>query len=308
MTDLAPVHPPVPPHLLLTELNDLPADALLVEGGRASVYVAQAGQIPHLMTEIGRLREITFRAIGEGSGQPLDIDRYDADYFQVFGWDHANNRLTGAYRVGLIDQLLRERGLDGVYTATLFHYDQAFFRDGPRAMELGRSFVVADYQRKADGLPLLWKGLGRWIARNPDYRRLVGPVSMDRNYLDRSLHMIVGHLVEQHLDGQACHVGHRVPFEPSTEDDLQARITGALCDGVQQLDRLISSQEDGRGMPVLIRQYLRLGAKALEFNVDPDFSDVVDVLMLLDLDAVDWRRLVRFMGADQATEYRAALA
>ena len=159
-----PVATAVPPETLRAEVDSLPEECLLDQARELRVYLAAAHQIPQTLLEIGRLREITFRAAGEGSGEPLDIDRYDSHYLHLFLWNIDKNEIVGAYRLGDIPRVLARYGTRGLYTKSLFHFQPRFFhRLGP-ALELGRSFVRPEYQRQFAPLLLLWKGIGQFVS------------------------------------------------------------------------------------------------------------------------------------------------
>ena len=157
----APIAEAVPQEALTSDILALPSEALLVRHGAFSVYRAQATQIPSVLHEIGRLREITFRAVGEGTGKALDLDDYDVWYDHLFVWNDAAQAVAGAYRIGRIDEILAARGVSGVYTASLFHYSPALLGRLSPGLELGRSFVRREHQRNSNVLFLLWKGLGQ---------------------------------------------------------------------------------------------------------------------------------------------------
>lgn len=299
----SPILPPVPTHLLTAEIAALSDSHLLLRSGATAVYCARMDEIPNLMTEIGRQREITFRSIGEGSGKECDTDVYDAWYEHLFAWDEENEQLVGAYRFGRIDQLLYVWGKAGLYTSSLFHFDPALFEAMGPTLELGRSFVREEYQCST-GLFLLWRGIASWLANNPSYRRLMGPVSIDRCYRDHSIRLMVAHLQARFNAGSLQrHVEATNPFHAGCIlSDTPEDPGEALAD----LERWVKASEpDGRGVPVLIRHYLRLGGRVLAFNVDRDFADVVDALMVVDLDEMDPRRMARFMGREASAGYRA---
>ena len=303
---LAAVEPALPAERLADDIDRLPAERFLVESGAYRVAAATAAELPHLLHEIGRQRELTFRRVGEGTGKPLDLDVFDQTYDHLICWHTGERALLGAYRIGRIDELLARQGRAGVYTATLFDYrEQTLERLAP-ALELGRSFVRQDFQKASNVLMLLWKGIAQYVLREPRYRRLIGPVSIDRRYRASSLQLIVGYLGARHLwPSGATDVRPRTPYQPSDEDALFWMTEGARLAGLDALQRAVSAEEgDGRGVPILIKQYLRLGSEVIGFNVDPDFSDVVDALMLLDLDKVGEDRLAWFMGREGVDRYR----
>jgi len=306
VSTLAEIEPAHPVELMAAEVAALPPEQVLVENGPYIVLRFRAHQAPYLLHEIGRQREITFRAVGEGTGRSLDLDVFDQWYDQLVVWNRESSSVLGAYRAGRSDEILAERGLAGLYTSTLFHYTETILESMSPFLELGRSFVTASQQRAGYSLMLLWKGIAAVLMREPRYRRLVGPVSIDRRYKPASLQLMVGFLSSRYLNSEAAgHVSARVPYQPSEADALERLAQGAGLHDTDALARMVADIEEGRGIPVLVRQYLRLGSEVLGFNVDPDFSDVVDALMLLDLDRVEDHRLAWFMGREGADGYRA---
>lgn len=291
------VAPPEPAAVLDCEIRALPiAQRLYAEGGY-EVWWARAVQAPCLLREIGRLREIAFRAANEGSGKPLDLDRFDSDYRHLFVWQRDRREVVGAYRVGHADELYRASGELGLYTSTLFRFDPELFRRMCPALELGRSFVRPEYQR-SPALMLLWKGIGRYLLEHPRYRYLFGPVSISNAYRTYSRGAIVQFL-SQHgfLSPWARLVRPRRSF-------MSMRQGEGMAGNLEDLSALISDiEQDGKGVPVLLRQYLRLGGKVLGFNVDPDFSWVLDCLIVVDLTQTDRTILRRYIGAEGVTAY-----
>ncbi|MEC9466720.1 MAG: GNAT family N-acyltransferase [Myxococcota bacterium] len=290
--------PPVPRKLLLQEVESLPADQCLLGQGDIGIYLARAEQIPETLWEIGRLREETFRLIGEGTGNLVDLDTYDRTYEHIFAWSQTTEQVLGAYRIGPLDKLMSEGGVGSIYTHSLFEFDEAFIDRLNPALEMGRSFVRPEHQGSAV-LNLLWRGIGSYLARNPRYRRLVGVVSIDRNYDDLVISLMTHYLTSNHGEKDlATLLQPRTPWERPTSSEL--RELGPILETINSpmdLCRAVSRlQPDGRSIPILLKHYMLLGAKVLGFNVDPDFSDVVDGFISLDLADVHPRKLAFFMG------------
>jgi len=149
--------------------------AVLASQGSLTAFVASSHEMPNVLHEIGRLREITFRQVGEGTGAEIDLDKFDRYYLHLFLWDEQKLRIAGAYRLGLADLILREYGPKGLYTNTLFKYEKPFLAHLGQAVEMGRSFICTDYQRNLAALPLLWKAIMTWMGRNPHYRKPFWP-------------------------------------------------------------------------------------------------------------------------------------
>lgn len=302
---------PIPPGPSREGMSDevrlLSHDQLLARQGDFSVYFARSSQIPRLLDEIGRLREITFREVGEGSGLGRDLDRFDAYYLHLFMWNHHKGEVVGAYRLGLSDEILREHGARGFYTSTLFHYKPCVLRQIDPAIELGRSFVVSAYQRKPLSLSLIWRGIGQFIARHPRYRVLFGPVSISREYDSLSKNLLVMYLKEHSLDpGLSRLVKARRPPRSRSFGGLDRRSFSRAVQDIEDVSALISEIErEARGVPVLLRQYLKLNATILSFNVDPEFSDCIDGLVLVDLAKTNEKTLRRYMGDEGADRFYA---
>jgi putative hemolysin len=286
------VAPALVPDALAREVSALPADRQLRALGSLGVYHASAGEIPAVLQEIGRLREATFRAAGAGSGRPIDLDRFDRHYEHLFVWDHARRLVVGAYRLGRTDALTRHRGTRGLYTRSLFGYGPEFLRQLGPALELGRSFVRVEYQRDYGALLLLWQGIGRFVARHARYRRLFGAVSISAAYGDASRDLLSALLNDpSRRSPLARFVSARRPYRPQTLPDASslAASQSAIHAAISELER------DGKGIPVLLRQYLRLNAEVLSMSVDPAFSNVIDALVVVDLDRVPAALRDRFL-------------
>ena len=285
------------------DIATLPATALLVESGEYQVFVARARQIPSALKEIGTLRERTYRAIGEGTGRTLDLDTFDEDYLHLFLWDRAQSQIVGAYRIGLTDQIMATRGVDGLYTRTLFRYDERLVARITPALELGRSFVRAEYQKDYSPLLLLWKGIGQFVVQHPQYRVLFGPVSISARYSDTSHQLLMAFLRQNHLDRDLADLVDAV--NPGTATKTIAPAT-AIPKNIDEANALVAQTEgDGKGVPVLLRQYLKLNARLLGFNVDPHFGDALDALMMVDLTAVAPGILARYLGRGGAADFLA---
>lgn len=301
----APLAKPVDPDLLAAEVAGLDATSLLGKRGDLEVRIARAERLPALLQEIGRLRELTFRGVGEGTGKPLDLDTFDSDYLHLFLWNPAAREVAGAYRIGLTDEILATRGPCGLYTTSLFRYAPGFLRRLGPAMELGRSFVVPTYQRKPHSLFLLWRGIATFAARHPRYRLLFGPVSISNDYSRVSKDLIVQFLRARHGDRALSRwIAARHPFRPARQFRRHGRHHAVECGSIEEVSAVVADLEaDGKGVPVLLRQYVRMNAVLLKFNVDPDFANVVDGLVMVDLPRSDHQLLARYMGEEEMAAY-----
>ena len=303
-----PIAPPISAELLLREVHRLPEDQKLLEQGKHLVCFARSDQIPNLLTEIGRLREIAFREAGEGSGKALDLDRFDRYYLHLFVWNREAREVVGAYRLGPTDRILSRFGKSGLYSSTLFKYKTAFLGRIDPALELGRSFVHPSYQKSFAPLLLLWKGIALYVSSHPRYKNLFGPVSIDREYHSVSQQIMVDFLrVNNYLPEMARWVkAKKPPPGRRSRRSLHFPPIHAKLKDIEELSALISDIEAReRGVPVLLRQYLKLGGKLLGFNIDHQFNEVLDGLILVDLTQTDPRLLDRYMGKDKAASFLA---
>jgi len=292
-----PLRAPQPSRGLRDEVMALPATALLAEQADYQVFMASRHEIPSLLIEIGRLREQTFRAAHEGTGQPCDLDDFDQHYLHLFLWNATRHEVVGSYRLGRVDHILPKRGGAGLYTSTLFKFKPGFLdRLGP-ALELGRSFVRPESQGQAAPLALLWRGIGEYLVRNAECKILFGPVSISRAYAGLSRRLMVEFLSELRGDHE---LGPLVkPRNPPRDrlSRLERDTLAALVRDTEDVSALVSDIEiDRKGLPVLLRHYLRLGASLLSFNVDEAFGHCIDGLIIVDLRATDPNLLRRYMG------------
>jgi putative hemolysin len=304
-TPACAIAPPAHERLLAEEVAALAPDCELAANGDFSVYLASAQAIPRLLSEIGRCRELAFRGVGEGTGKHADLDRFDDYYQHLFLWSKADRRLAGAYRLAVTTDVLPRFGVAGLYTSTLFRFNRQFFdRIGP-AVELGRSFVLPGYQKNYSSLLLLWKGITRVVQRRPEAPVLFGAVSISREYRAASRGLIVTYLADRASHRLAQLVHPRRRFRDPMLRNSQIKRLAALSTGIEDLSLSIADiEDDGKGVPVLIRQYLKAGGRLLGFNVDPNFSDALDALIVADLRTAPQALLERCMGRPEAKMFR----
>jgi putative hemolysin len=294
----APLASAVPPELLENELHRLGPLQKLASAGNLDCWTAQAFEIPMLLREIGRLREAAFRAAGEGTGNPVDLDRFDHHYRQLFIWDREARKLVGGYRIGCTDTILDSLGADGLYTHSLLKLKKPLLKELGTALELGRSFVRPQYQRTYAPLMLLWKGIGAFVARYPRYHRLFGVVSISNDYHPMSKELMVSFVKQNLYRGDLARLAkprkaYTPGYVPRPVDDLCWRM-GSSMDEVS--DWVMELEKDGKGVPVLFKQYAKLGARFFGFNVDQEFGQVVDGIMAVDLKETEPRVLERYLG------------
>jgi len=251
------------------------------------VFIAPTSLIPGIIREIGRLRELTFRDIGEGTNKAIDLDEYDIYYHHLFIWDTEAKLIVGAYRIGLGDEIFYSIGKKGFYISELFKIKSQFIPILKKSIELGRSWVRKEYQQKPLPLFLLWKGILKYLIDNPRYRYLIGPVSISNSFSKFSKSLIVDYINRNHFDEElAQYIKPRKKFKidfSSIDSDLL--MEGE--DSFKGLDNLISEVETrNMKVPVLLRQYVALNAKIICFNIDPKFADCLDGFLVLDLKKV----------------------
>ena len=261
------------------------ADLRINQQAEFDLYLAGSHRIPHILREIGRLREETFRAVGEGTNKPIDLDEFDLYYDHLFLWDREKRCLVGAYRIGDGKRIMSRYGKRGFYTHTLFRMDRHMEKVLRKSFELGRSFIAMEYQRQRLPLYMLWRGLLLHITAHPDHQYLIGPVSISGTYSRFSRALIMEFAQQHHYDPEmAAHVTPRNRFKVKAEKaDSETLVQAATAD-LKRMDRLIAEVDPKEtAMPVLLKKYLLLNARIIGFNRDPRFNDALDGLMVLDL-------------------------
>lgn len=294
------------PARILAEVAALSDGAEVARDRRFSVFLARAEEIPETLNELGRLREIAFRAVGEGTGAARDLDRFDESYRHLFLWDREQERLAGAYRLALTDEVLARFGAEGLYCSTLFRFEPEFLDYLNPGIELGRSFVVPEYQGMPQPLPLMWKGLGACVVRLGRYRNLFGPVSISQDYSTIAKYLMVEFMTRELTHPTLARwVQPRNPF--AVTDSLDGlgpeQISESLLTAAEVSAKISEIEPDGKGIPILLKHYLKLNATLLSFNVDPDFSDVLDALILIDLAEAPPVMLNRYLGKPGAASF-----
>jgi len=273
---------PVSKQLLLSEVNSLPSNSLLFKQSNFNVYCAEASLLPNVLCEIGRLREITFREVGEGTNCKIDIDEYDLYYNHLFIWDDLTNSIAGAYRIGMGSEIMHSYGIKGFYLRSLFKMKKGCIPILNESLELGRSFIPKEYQRTPLPLFMLWKGILHFLVRNPDYRYLIGPVSISNSFTNMSKSMIVSFIMKNHFDHQMADlVKPKKKFIPRFNDGVDFLIENAKT--LKDVDFVIKDVEDKNRIPILLKKYIELNGKIICFNIDPKFNDALDGLLVLDL-------------------------
>lgn len=257
----------------------------ILKKGCFEAFIFRMEDAPIIVEEIGRLREVTFRQVGEGTGKCRDNDGFDTTYLHLVLWDEMAQALVGAYRIGLVDDLLEISGPTGLYTSTLFDWNESFLRRHRQSLELGRSFVVPDYQKNFWALHLLWKALGKFLSENPFYRYLFGPVSISGALPLKVQTQLVECLKHHHGDYVLTFPG---PVAKAKKEFVTSGAT--YCFGVNEPLTLLDVQKYIQNssnptfkVPPLLKHYVALGGELLSVNIDESFQNSVDCLFILDL-------------------------
>jgi putative hemolysin len=280
-----PIVSPVPREKILNEISKIQEDFTLFNLKNYTAYCTPAKVIPNILNEIGRLREITFREVGEGTNRSIDIDEFDLYYNQMFIWDSEEKRIVGAYRIGKGNDILKQFGKRGFYLHSLFRISPGFEPVLNESLELGRSFVIKEYQRKPMPLFLLWKGILYFLLKNPEYRYLIGPVSISNNYSNISKDLIIRFIMRNHLNWKmAQYIKPRKAYKFKSENSDINILMENMEHDINRLDKTIGDLDElNSGLPVLLKKYIKLNAKIIGFNVDPKFNNCLDGLIVLDV-------------------------
>jgi putative hemolysin len=258
-------------------------DGRLLESKNYEVFFANAKDIPNLIHEIGRLREITFRAVGEGTKKDIDLDIYDKYYHHLFLWDRVANCLAGAYRMGLGKDIYKKYGINGFYLQTLFRIEPELHQMMKNTIEMGRAFIIGEYQQKPMPLFLLWKGIVHVTLRYPEYKYLMGGVSISNQFSDFSKSLMIEFMKSHYYDSYvAQYIRPKKEYKVKLKEDDKDFVFDATKADMQKLDKIIDEIEPGiLRIPVLIKKYVKQNARLVAFNVDPKFNNAVDGLMYI---------------------------
>ena len=277
----------VPTDVLLKELEEN-KDAHLFDVGTLSCYLFDYNRIPNMMREIAVRREEAFRAVGEGTNNSVDTDSYDVYYKHLVLWDNTTKDLVGAYRLGLGADILQERGIHGFYADTLFRYSDKFAPVLEKCVELGRSFVCVSHQKDTLALMLLLKGLFYTLMKYPEYKYLIGPVSISSWYPMLYRSVMIHYLKQFHRNPAYDDMTNpKTPFVPDFgRVDPDALLFGKTAN-LEMFDRYLLRMSGGQyRLPPLLKKYIKMGSKIIDYNVDPDFNYCVDGLIMLSLEDI----------------------
>ena len=284
MPKLAEIEGPTDLSAMQAELKAIREKSFLYSASDFECYLADYEDIPNIIHEIARLREETFRAIGEGTGKSLDKDEFDVHFKHLILWDTAKQQIAGCYRLGIGSDIIPKLGIKGFYVSTLVKFDEFFTTHLSHTIELGRSFVALDYQKEVLPLMLLLRGLSDVVVRYPDIRHFIGPVSISSWMPKFYQSMIVKYVTEKHpVEPELSHMATpTTPFHPDFLKVDADVLMGNNMDSVDKFDKFMFRLSNGNyRLPTLFKKYLKLNAKFLCFNVDPDFNDTLDALLFL---------------------------
>jgi len=258
-----------------------------------------------VMHEIGRLRELSFRAVREGTGNALDIDAYDRYYRHLILWDEDELEIVGAYRIGETAKIIQSSGLQGLYTHSLFDFDNELLPYLEDSIELGRSFVQPRYWGRRS-LDYLWFGIGAYLQQNPEVKYMFGPVSLSASY-PQAARELIGDFYSELFGSDIDLAEPRTPFEFQHSGLFERFRSVATESEYKQAFSLLKQHLDGMGvrLPTLYKQYVEIcdpgGCEFLGFNVDPDFSDCIDALILVHVDAIKQKKRERYISGHVAS-------
>jgi len=259
------------------------SDCRLLQSKNYHVYMITADKIPNILHEIGRLREITFRAIGEGTNESLDLDQYDKYYHHMFLWDDNAQMIAGAYRMGLGSEIYAKYGIDGFYLHELFRFEPELYDMMSKSIEMGRAFIIEEYQQKPMPLFLLWKGIVHTTLRYPEHKFLIGGVSISNQFSDFSKSLMIEFMKSHYYDPYVAQYIHpKKEYKVKLKDADKDFVFNETEADLNKFDKIIDEVEPGNlRLPVLIKKYIKQNARVVAFNVDPLFNNAVDGLMYI---------------------------
>ncbi|MCG2430008.1 GNAT family N-acyltransferase [Aequorivita xiaoshiensis] len=275
---------PIPLQAIEAEIEKLrKADKRLLVSKNYEVFLAQADSIPYILQEIGRLREITFREVGEGTNNSTDLDKFDSYYHHMFLWDNDARKMAGAYRMGLGSEIFARFGIDGFYLQDLFRFEPELYEMMSKSIEMGRAFVIKEYQLRPMPLFLLWKGIVHTTLRYPEHSYLIGGVSISNKFSEFSKGLMIEFMKSNYYDPYvAQYIKPKKEYKVKLKDADKDFIFDESAADLNKFDKIIDEVEPGSlRLPVLIKKYIKQNAKVVAFNVDPLFNNAVDGLMYI---------------------------
>ncbi|MEC4003345.1 lysophospholipid acyltransferase family protein [Flavobacterium sp. SUN052] len=269
---------------MIVEVNKLrDTDCRLLQSKNYEVFFTEAIKIPNVLHEIGRLREVTFREVGEGTNESIDLDKYDQYYHHMFLWDDETKQIAGAYRMGLGSEIYPKYGMDGFYLNDLFRFESELHEMMHNSIEMGRAFIIKDYQQKPMPLFLLWRGIIHTTLRYPEHKYLLGGVSISNQFTDFSKSLMIEFMKSNYYDPYIAQYVHpKKEFKVKLKDADKDFIFDEAEADLNKFDKIIDELEPGNlRLPVLIKKYIKQNARLVAFNVDPLFNNAIDGLMYI---------------------------
>jgi putative hemolysin len=269
---------------MISEVKTLrDTDCRLLQSKNYEVFFAQAKNIPSILHEIGRLREITFREVGEGTNESIDLDEFDQYYHHLFLWDDEAQKIAGAYRMGLGSEIYPKHGIEGFYLNDLFRFEPELYEMMHQSIEMGRAFIIKEYQQKPMPLFLLWKGIIHTTLRFPEHKYLLGGVSISNQFSDFSKSLMIEFMKSNYYDPYIAQYIHpKKAYKVKLKDADKDFIFNETEADLNKFDKIIDELEPGiLRLPVLIKKYIKQNAKVVAFNVDPLFNNAIDGLMYI---------------------------
>jgi putative hemolysin len=263
---------------LLDEQEDL-----LFTSKNYRIYLADAESIPEILREIGRLREITFREVGEGTNKSMDLDRFDNYYKHLFLWDDERKLIVGAYRMGMGAEIFARYGISGFYVNELFRIEPELHGMMARTIEMGRAFIIKEYQQRPMPLFLLWKGIVHVTLRYPEHKFLMGGVSISNKFSNFSKSLMIEFMKSHYYDPFiAQYVSPKKEYKVKLNVADKDFVFDTTQADMNKFDKIIDEIEPGDlRLPVLMKKYVKQNARLVAFNVDPKFNNAVDGLMYI---------------------------
>ncbi|MBD0779550.1 lysophospholipid acyltransferase family protein [Maribacter sp. ANRC-HE7] len=258
-------------------------DCRMLQSKNYEVFLATANDMPFILKEIGRQREVTFRAIGEGTNNSIDLDKFDEYYHHLFLWDDEDKEIVGAYRMGMGSEIFEKHGIDGFYLQDLFRFEPELHGMMRQSIEMGRAYIIKKYQQKPMPLFLLWKGIVHTTLRHPEHKYLIGGVSISNQFSNFSKSLMIEFMKSNYWDPYvAQYISPKKEFKVKLKDADKDFIFDETKADLNKFDRMINEVEPGNlRLPVLIKKYIKQNAKVVAFNVDPLFNNSVDGLMYI---------------------------
>ena len=274
---------------IITEVTALRStDCRMLQSKNYEVFFASADKIPNVLHEIGRLREITFREVGEGTNESIDLDQFDKYYHHLFLWDEEAKKIAGAYRMGLGSEIFKAHGIEGFYLNDLFRFEPELYDMMSKSIEMGRAFIIKEYQQKPMPLFLLWKGIIHTTLRFPEHKFLMGGVSISNQFSDFSKSLMIQFMKSNYYDPYIAQYIHpKKAYKVKLKDADKDFIFNETEADLNKFDKIIDELEPGvLRLPVLIKKYIKQNARVVAFNVDPLFNNAIDGLMYIRIEDI----------------------